>query len=48
MTKSDFAVYADTQQAINLALLDRLRDLKVQLAAPTRALVYVELPSKPG
>ena len=48
MTKSDFAVYADTQQAINLALLDRLRELKVQLAAPTRALVYVELPAKPG
>jgi small-conductance mechanosensitive channel len=48
MTKSDFALYADTQQAINLALLDRLRALKVQLAAPTRALVYVELPAKPG
>ena len=48
MTKSDFALYADTQQAINLALLDRLRELKVQLAAPTRALVYVELPAKPG
>jgi small-conductance mechanosensitive channel len=48
MTKSDFALYADTQQAINLALLDRLRALKVQLAAPTRALVYVELPAKSG
>jgi small-conductance mechanosensitive channel len=48
MTKTDFAVYADTQQAINLALLDRLRELKVQLAAPTRALVYVELPAKSG
>src|SRR5882762_9831800 len=45
VTKPDFAVYADTQQAINLALLDRLRDMKVQLAAPTRALVYVELPA---
>jgi small-conductance mechanosensitive channel len=44
MTKSDFGLYADTQQAINLALLDRLRAMKVQLAAPTRALVYVELP----
>jgi len=32
VTKPDFAVYADTQQAINLALLDRLRDMKVQLA----------------
>jgi small-conductance mechanosensitive channel len=48
MTKSDFALYADTQQAINLALLDKLRELKVQLAAPTRGLVYVELPAKPG
>jgi small-conductance mechanosensitive channel len=48
MTKPDFGLYADTQQAINLALLDRLRELKVQLAAPTRGLVYVELPAKPG
>jgi small-conductance mechanosensitive channel len=48
MTKPDFALYADTQQAINLALLDKLRELKVQLAAPTRGLVYVELPAKPG
>ena len=47
MTNPDFAVYADTQQAINLALLDRLREMKVQLAAPTRALVYVELPAGP-
>jgi small-conductance mechanosensitive channel len=45
MTNPDFVKYADTQQAINLALLDRLRELKVQLAAPTRALVYVELPA---
>lgn len=48
MTKSDFTLYADTQQAINLALLDKLRAHKVQLAAPTRGLVYVELPAKPG
>jgi small-conductance mechanosensitive channel len=48
MTKSDFALYADTQQAINLALLDRLRALQVQLAAPTRTLLYVELPAKSG
>ena len=45
VTKPDFAVYADTQQKINLTLLDRLRAMKVQLAAPTRALVYVELPA---
>jgi small-conductance mechanosensitive channel len=48
MTKPDFGLYADTQQAINLALLDKLRELKVALAAPTRGLVYVELPAKPG
>jgi small-conductance mechanosensitive channel len=47
-TKPDFTLYADTQQAINLALLDRLREMKVQLAAPTRALLYVELPAKSG
>lgn len=45
VTQTDFGVYADRQQAINLALLDRLRAMKVQLAAPTRALVYVELPA---
>ncbi len=45
VTKPDFGLYADIQQAINLALLDRLREMKVQLAAPTRALVYVELPA---
>jgi small-conductance mechanosensitive channel len=46
VTKSDFLMYADTQQAINLALLTRLREMKVQLAAPTRAMVYVELPAR--
>jgi small-conductance mechanosensitive channel len=45
MTLPDFTQYANTQQAINLALLDRLREMKVALAAPTRAMVYVELPA---
>jgi small-conductance mechanosensitive channel len=45
MTNPDFGRYADTQQAINLALLDRLRELKVQLAVSSRAMVYVELPA---
>jgi small-conductance mechanosensitive channel len=45
MTKPDYTLYADTQQAINLALLDRLREMKVQLAVPTKALVAVELPA---
>jgi small-conductance mechanosensitive channel len=48
MTNPDYARYADTQQAINLALLDRLRELKVQLAVPARALVAVELPASRG
>ncbi len=48
VTKPEFAVYADTQQAINLALMHRLRDMKVQLAAPTRAVVYVENPALPS
>jgi small-conductance mechanosensitive channel len=46
VTKPDFLVYADIQQTINLALLTRLREMKVQLAAPTRAMVYVELPAR--
>jgi small-conductance mechanosensitive channel len=45
VTKAEFIVYADIQQAINLALLERFRALKIQLAAPTRAVVYVELPA---
>jgi len=48
VTKPDFNVYADIQQRINLALLERLRAMKVQLAAPTRAMVYVELPAAPS
>jgi small-conductance mechanosensitive channel len=47
VTRAEFNVYADIQQSINLALLERLRAMKVQLAAPTRALVYVELPASP-
>jgi small-conductance mechanosensitive channel len=45
VTRPEFAVYADIQQAINLALLTRLREMKVQLAAPTRTMLYVELPA---
>ncbi len=46
VTNTDFGVYADRQQAINLALLDQLRAMQVQLAAPTRTLMYVELPAR--
>ncbi len=45
MTNPDYVAYADTQQAINLALLDRLREMKVQLAVATKAFVSVELPA---
>jgi small-conductance mechanosensitive channel len=45
VTRPEFLVYADIQQAINLALLGRLREMKVQLAAPTRTMLYVELPA---
>jgi small-conductance mechanosensitive channel len=43
--KADFNTYADIQQTINLALLHKLRELNVKLAAPTRALVYIENPA---
>ncbi|MBV8854760.1 MAG: mechanosensitive ion channel family protein [Sinobacteraceae bacterium] len=46
--KADFNTYADIQQNINLALLHKLRDMKVQLAAPTRAVVYIENPAARG
>ena len=45
VTKPDFGLYADIQQAINLALLDRFREMQVQLAVPAKALVAVELPA---
>lgn len=44
VTKPEFNAYADVQQAINLALLEKLRAMNVKLAAPTRALVYIENP----
>jgi hypothetical protein len=46
MTNPDYGKYCDTQQAINLALLDRFREMKVELAVPAKALVAVELPAK--
>jgi len=48
VTRPDFNSYADVQQAINLALLEQLRGMKVQLAPPTRALLYVENPAVRG
>ena len=40
--------YADIQQTINLALLEKLRAMNVQLAAPIKALVYIESPAGAG
>jgi small-conductance mechanosensitive channel len=45
VTRPEFNVYADIQQAVNLAVLERFRVLSVKLAAPTRAVVYIENPS---
>ena len=45
VTRAEFNVYADIQQAVNLAVLERFRAMRVQLAAPTRAIVYVENPA---
>jgi len=46
-TKADFNTYADAQQSINLAIIERLREMKVSLTAPNRTSVYFEntLPS---
>jgi len=42
VTSSDFNVYADAQQRINLAIIERLRAMKVGFRAPTQAVVYLE------
>ena len=39
---ADFNAYADAQQAINLAILERLRALKVNFAAATPTVVSIE------
>ena len=39
---ADFNAYADAQQAINLAILERLRALKVNFAAAAPTLVSIE------
>ncbi len=45
VTRPEFIVYADIQQAINLRMLERFREMHVRLAAPTRAVVYIENPA---
>jgi small-conductance mechanosensitive channel len=46
MTKPDFNAYADAQQQINLAILERFRAMKVTFAAPTRTMLYIENPAR--
>jgi len=41
-TKADFNIYADAQQKINLAIIERLREMKVSLNAPARTVVYLK------
>ncbi len=41
-TKPDFNTYADAQQAINIAIFERLREMKVSLTPPNRTQVYFE------
>src|SRR3546814_4193373 len=41
MQVSDYNKYMDTQQAINLALLQGIRDMDVQFAFPTRSIEFI-------
>jgi small-conductance mechanosensitive channel len=41
-TNADFNTYADAQQSINLAIIERLREMNVSLTAPNRTAVYFE------
>ena len=43
-TTPDFNTYADAQQKVNLAIIERLRQMKVSFAAPMRAVVVIEKP----
>jgi len=46
--RADFNSYADVQQRINIAILEKLREMNVKFAAPTRNILYVENPAPPG
>lgn len=41
MQVSDYNKYMDTQQEINLALLQGIRDMGVQFAFPTRSIEFI-------
>jgi small-conductance mechanosensitive channel len=43
--RADFNSYADIQQRINIAILEKLREMEVKFAAPARNIVYVENPA---
>ncbi len=45
VTRADFNSYADIQQQINLAILEKLRAMNVKFAAPTRNVLYIENPA---
>ena len=45
VTKADFNSYADIQEKINLAILEKLRAMNVKFAAPTRNVLYIENPA---
>lgn len=47
-TTADFLAYADAQQSINLAIIERLGDLKVSLNPPTQTVVYLERSAAPN
>src|SRR5581483_11421480 len=46
--RADFNSYADVQQRINIAILEKLREMNVKFAAPTRNILYVENPGTPA
>ena len=41
VTSSDYAIYVDTQQAVNLGLLRRFNDVGIQFAFPTQTVIHV-------
>jgi small-conductance mechanosensitive channel len=47
-TKPDFNTYADAQQKVNLAIIERFREMNVRFAAPTRSAVYIENTTPPA
>ncbi len=45
VTRADFNSYAEVQQKINLDILEKLRQMEVKFAAPTRNMLYIENPA---